>query len=61
MEKYQDIIKNVPEKTIIVNEESKKSFLVVKTKGATMVEDIHKAFKEMQQMAGIQEKEEENK
>ena len=61
MEKFQNIIKNVPEKAIIVDEQSKKSFLVVKTKGATMVEDIHKAFEEMQKMAGIEEKEDENK
>ena len=56
MERFQEIIKNIPEKTIIVNKEAK-SGLVVKTKGATMVEDIHRAFEEMQRMVGIKEKE----
>jgi len=53
MEKFD----NIPEKTIIFNQENNKSVLVVKTKAITMVEDIHKAFKEMQEMAGIKEEE----
>jgi len=56
MERFQEIINNTPEKTIIVNKEAK-SVLVVKTKRETMLEDIHRAFKEMQEMAGIKEEE----
>jgi len=61
MEKFQDILNNTPEKTMIFNQENGKSVLIVRTKGVIMVEDIHKAFKEMQEIMGIEEKEDENK
>ena len=49
-------LKNIPEKTIVVDPKKNKVFLVLKTTGKNMVEDIYKAFEEMQKMAGIEEK-----
>lgn len=64
MERYEnkgdisnDVSKSKPESTIIFNEKTGRASLIVRTKGATMVEDIYKAFKELQRMAGIKEEE----